>query len=106
LLEVNGKRGKQLICPDRACGYRKSLSVATNARCPNCHKKLELRGEGEKRMFVCICGHREKLSDFEKRKTSSGASKRDVAAYMNRQEGKAEEAPSALAEQLAKWMDS
>ncbi|MBR6781149.1 MAG: DNA topoisomerase III, partial [Clostridia bacterium] len=26
LLEVNGKKGKMLVCPDRECGYRKGLS--------------------------------------------------------------------------------
>ena len=47
LLDVNGKKGRMLVCPDRECGYRKGVSVITNARCPNCHKKLEMRGEGE-----------------------------------------------------------
>ena len=58
LLEVNGKRGKMLVCQDRECGYRKSISVVTNARCPECHKKLEMRGEGEKKAFFCVCGYR------------------------------------------------
>lgn len=49
LLEVNGKKGKMLVCQDRDCGYRKSISVITNARCPECHKKLEMRGEGDKK---------------------------------------------------------
>jgi DNA topoisomerase-3 len=92
------------ICPDRECGYRKSLSVQTNARCPNCHKKLELRGEGEKRSFYCICGHRERLADFEKRRTQAGANKNDIKNYLQsqkHQEKNAEESPLAL--QLAKW---
>ncbi|HZG72257.1 MAG TPA: DNA topoisomerase III, partial [Chondromyces sp.] len=53
LLEVNGKKGKMLVCQDRECGYRKNVAKLTNARCPNCHKKLELRGEGEGQIFVC-----------------------------------------------------
>lgn len=101
LLDVQGKRGRMLVCPDRECGYRKSVTVTTNARCPNCHKKMELRGEGEKKMFACACGYREKLSDFEKRKSQSGANKRDVAKYMSNQ--KQEPANSALADALAKW---
>ena len=106
LLEVNGKKGVMRICPDRECGYRKSMSVQTNARCPNCHKKLELRGEGEKRSFVCVCGHREKLSDFEKRRESAGATKNDVRNYlMNQEQGKAKPEESALAAQLAKWLE-
>ena len=104
LLEVNGKKGKMLVCQDRECGYRKSISVVTNARCPECHKKLELRGEGDKKSFFCVCGYREKLSDFEKRKESAGAGKRDVAEYMQ-QQAKQKTAVNPLAEQLAKWME-
>lgn len=86
MLEVNGKRGKMLVCQDRECGYRKGVAKKTNARCPNCHKKLELRGEGEGKMFVCKCGHREKLSSFNKRKKENGnkASKQDVQKYINK----------------------
>lgn len=104
LLEVNGKKGKMLVCQDRDCGYRKSISVITNARCPECHKKLEMRGEGDKKAFFCVCGYREKLSDYEKRKESSGAGKRDVAKYMQ-QQAKQKPAGNALADQLAKWME-
>ena len=104
LLEVNGKKGKMLVCQNRDCGYRKSISVITNARCPECHKKLEMRGEGDKKAFFCVCGYREKLSDFEKRKESSGAGKRDVAKYMQ-QQAKQKPAGNALADQLAKWME-
>ena len=104
LLEVNGKKGKKLVCQDRECGYRKSISVITNARCPECHKKLEMRGEGDKKSFFCVCGYREKLSDFEKRKESAGAGKRDVARYMQ-QQSKAKATSNPLADQLAKWME-
>ena len=69
MLEVKGKKGKMLICQDRECGYRKNVSKVTNARCPNCHKRLELRGEGESQIFVCSCGYREKLSSFNNRKS-------------------------------------
>ena len=103
LLEVNGKKGKMLVCQDRECGYRKAVTVLTNARCPQCHKKLELRGEGDKKTFYCVCGYREKLSDFEKRKEDAGAGKRDTAAFIKKQE---RPASNPLAEQLAKWMES
>ena len=49
LLDVKGKKGKMLICSDRECGYRKSVSQISNARCPECHKKMEIRGEDEKK---------------------------------------------------------
>ncbi len=104
LLEVNGKKGKMLVCQDRECGYRKSVSVITNARCPECHKKLEMRGEGDKKSFFCVCGYREKLSDFEKRKESAGAGKRDVAKYMQ-QQSRQKTSSNPLADQLAKWME-
>ncbi|WP_046174720.1 DNA topoisomerase III [Domibacillus indicus] len=88
LLEVNGKKGKMHVCQDRECGYRKQIARVTNARCPNCHKKMEMRGEGDGRLFVCKCGYREKLSAFEKRKQKSGkgaANKRDVNQYLKKQ---------------------
>ncbi|WP_313561916.1 DNA topoisomerase III, partial [Ruminiclostridium cellobioparum] len=61
LLEVNGKKGKMLVCPDRECGYRKTVTLVSNARCPQCHKKMEIRGEGDNKSFYCACGYREKL---------------------------------------------
>lgn len=104
MLAVNGKRGKMLVCQDRDCGTRKTVSQVTNARCPICHKKLELRGEGENRIFACSCGHREKLSNFNKRKNEQKkqGSKRDVQKYLREQEKQAEPMNSALADALAK----
>ncbi|MDR2525782.1 MAG: DNA topoisomerase III [Oscillospiraceae bacterium] len=90
LLDVNGKKGRMLVCQDRECGYRKSLAIVTNARCPDCHKKLELRGEGEKRIFSCVCGFREKLSDFEKRREATGAGRHDTEKFLERQKQKEE----------------
>ncbi|UAT31220.1 DNA topoisomerase III [Bacillus badius] len=104
LLEVNGKKGKMLVCQDRECGYRKNVAKLTNARCPNCHKKLELRGEGEGQIFVCKCGYREKMSAFQKRrKQQSGnkATKQDVNQYLKKQ-SKDEPINTALADALAK----
>ncbi len=101
LLEVNGKKGKMLICPDRECGYRKSLSMVSNARCPECHKKMEIRGDGEDKSFYCSCGYREKLSAFKKRKDEH-VNKKEVTHFLNKQES---ETPinSALADALSKW---
>jgi len=104
MLEVNGKKGRMLVCQDRECGHRKNIAKLTNARCPNCHKKLELRGEGEGQLFVCKCGHREKLSTFNERrkKNQSGKlSKREVSNYMKKQQ-KEEPINTALADALAK----
>lgn len=103
LLEVKGKRGEMLICQDRECGFRKGVAQTSNARCPQCHKKMELRGEGEHKTFTCGCGHREKLSAFAKRRDDGGGSvnKREVSSYLQHQ---SDSAPinTALADALAK----
>ena len=105
LLSVKGKRGKLLMCPDRECGYRRSVTQTTNARCPNCHKKMELRGEGDKQLFACVCGYRERLSDFKKRRESKSAGKGDVRRYLQQQEQRQDSGNSAMAEQLKKWLE-
>ena len=105
MLEVNHKNGRMLVCQDRECGYRKTLSRVTNARCPQCHKKMEMVGEGENKRFTCVCGYREKLSAFEKRKQESGGgvSKKDVNKYMNKMKKEAKEPVNhAFAEAFAK----
>ncbi|MBE3570424.1 MAG: DNA topoisomerase III, partial [Bacillales bacterium] len=105
LLEVNGKKGKLLVCQDRTCGYRKQISKLTNARCPQCHKRLELRGEGEGQLFVCMnCGFKEKWAAFNERRKKekqNQASKKDVARYLKNQ-AKEEPVNTALADALKK----
>jgi DNA topoisomerase III len=105
LLEVNAKRGKMLVCPDRDCGHRDLVAQATNARCPQCRKKLELHGSGDGRVFICRCGHREKLSTFEARKKNEGGkvSKKEVSKYLKEQKQESA-APlnTALADALKK----
>lgn len=105
LLEVNGKKGTMLVCQNRECGYKKGIAQTTNARCPNCHKKLELRGEGEGKIFVCKCGYREKLSAWNKRKETetTAISKKEASKFLSRQDNKKEEnINTALADALAK----
>ena len=105
LLEVKGKKGTMLICKNRECGYKRGISQITNARCPNCHKKLELKGEGEGKIFVCKCGYREKLSAFNKRKENEKASisNREAAKYLAKLNKKSEiNINTALADSLKK----
>ena len=105
MLEVNGKKGKMLVCQDRECGTRKNVSKVTNARCPKCKKKLELRGQGEGQVFACKCGYREKLSTFNERKKkeqNTKVSKNDVAKYLKQQNKQEEPMNNALAEALKK----
>lgn len=86
LLSVNSKKGKMLVCQDRDCGYRRNVMMQTKARCPNCHKTLELFGEGENRTFVCRCGFRQKADKmFADRKNQKGASKQDVQQFLKKQ---------------------
>ena len=92
MLAVKGKNS-EMVCQDRECGHRETISRTSNARCPVCHKKMELRGKGEGQIFVCRCGHKEKLSAFQDRRKKEGAgvSKRDVANYLNQQNKEAKE---------------
>ncbi len=104
LLLVKGKNSEMLVCQDRECGHRETISRTSNARCPVCHKKLELRGKGDGQIFVCKCGYKEKLSTFQERrkKEGKGVSKRDVAKYMNQQRKESEEpVNNAFAQALA-----
>lgn len=103
MLEINNKHGRKLVCQDRSCGHKKNIAKQTNARCPNCHKRLELRGEGEGQMFMCKCGHREKLSTFNERRQrekKNNVSKKDVHKYLKQQDEGFKN--NALAEALAK----
>lgn len=88
MLEVNGKKGKMLVCSNPDCKHRESVSIITNARCPNCHKKLELVGKGDKQMFVCkTCGYRQHMNAFKKERENKSqlARKSDVKKYLNQQ---------------------
>ncbi len=104
MLLVKGKNSEMLVCQDRECGHRETISRTSNARCPVCHKKMELRGKGDAQIFVCRCGHKEKLKNFQERRQKEGAgvSKKDVARYLN-QQNKEADAPinNALAQALA-----
>ena len=106
MLAVNGKNAKLLVCQDRECGYRETVSRTSNARCPVCHKKMELSGKGEDAVFFCSCGYREKLKKFKERreKEGGGVSKKDVARYMKQQQKEAQESVNtAFADALKNW---
>lgn len=104
MLAVKGKNNEMLVCQDRECGHREITSRTTNARCPVCHKKMQLRGKGDGQIFVCSCGHKEKLKAFQDRRQKEGAgvTKKDVAKYMNQQKKEAQEPlNNALAQMLS-----
>ncbi|MEW9502801.1 DNA topoisomerase III [Jeotgalibacillus marinus] len=103
MLEVNGKKGKMLVCQDRECGHKKNVARVTNARCPQCKKKMELRGEGAGQIFTCKCGYREKLSAFKARRNKQSGGKMDkrsVQKYLKQQEKEPEPINNAFADLL------
>ena len=90
MMTVDNKHGKSLICIDRECGYRERISKVTNARCPECHKKLELRGSKDSQIFVCSCGFKESMESFQKRRKEreKQGNKKDYLNYLKDQEKK------------------
>ena len=63
---------------------------------------MQLRGKGESQIFVCVCGHKEKLTAFQERRKKEGAgvSKKDVQKYLKKQ--KEEPVNNAFADAFAK----
>lgn len=104
MLEQKDKVGTLLVCIDRECGARKRISKTTNARCPQCQKRLTLQGQGQGQIFTCKCGYREKLSSFNKRKNSEkkGITKKEAQKYLKKNSETQAEVNTALADALAK----
>lgn len=105
MLSVNGKNSKMLVCQDRECGHRETISRTSNARCPKCHKKMELVVKGTEDTFICSCGYKEKLSAFKARREKEGAgvNKKDVQKYLNQQKKEASQPlNNAFADAFAK----
>ena len=98
LLDVNGKKGKLLVCSNTACRYKQQVSYISNARCPNCHKKLTVVGEKDKKLYTCVCGFREKFDRMnEKLKEKRNvAGKQDLREYNKKQETELKQEKSAF----------
>ncbi|MCL1988688.1 MAG: DNA topoisomerase III [Firmicutes bacterium] len=96
MLQVKGKKGEMLVCQDRECNSRISLSVDIRSKCPKCHKFLKIVGTGDKRMITCTCGHREKYATFEARKKEekNSMSKRDVQNFIHEMNKKSDNTPN------------
>ncbi|MBQ2897640.1 MAG: DNA topoisomerase III [Clostridia bacterium] len=82
LLDVNGKKGKMLVCSNTECKYRKNVSFNTNNRCPTCHKKMILTESKNGKVFRCTCGYSAKAD--EKKESKKNSSYSDVKSYMNK----------------------
>lgn len=94
LLSVNGKNSRLLVCENRECGYKETVARSTNARCPQCHKKMELYVKGSEETFICPgCGRKEKLSAFQARREKEGAGvkKNEVQKYLAKQQKEGKE---------------
>ncbi|MDD4773419.1 MAG: DNA topoisomerase III [Eubacteriales bacterium] len=105
LLNVKGKKGTMLVCQDRECSYRRNVIFKSNVRCPECHKTMEVFGEGEKRTYACVCGFRERVERFHEQRKTSGASKSDVRAFIEKQKKQETPGESAFAAALRKAME-
>ena len=57
MIKVKTKNGQMLVCQDPSCKTKKNVQRKTNARCPNCKKKMTLFGKGKEATYRCICGY-------------------------------------------------
>lgn len=64
---------------------------------------MEIKGEGDNKLFSCVCGYREKLSSFTKRREAEkgNLNKKDVSKYLQNQQDSGL-INTALADALAK----
>ncbi|WP_437272520.1 DNA topoisomerase III [Staphylococcus succinus] len=90
MIKVKTKNGQMLVCQDPTCKTKKNVQRKTNARCPNCHKKMTLFGRGKDAIYRCVCGHTETQAQMDKRhqsKKTGKVNKKDMKKYMNNDEG-------------------
>lgn len=90
MIKVKTKNGQMLVCQDPTCKTKKNVQRKTNARCPNCHKKMTLFGRGKDAVYRCVCGHTETQAQMDKRhqsKKTGKVNKKDMKKYMNNDEG-------------------
>jgi DNA topoisomerase-3 len=66
MVTVKGKKGRMLVCPDRACGHRQPAEAQlSNFRCPQCKKRMAVVEKQSGRMVRCSnCGFTEKIDTF------------------------------------------
>ncbi|WJP97998.1 DNA topoisomerase III [Macrococcus bovicus] len=89
MLEIKTKNAKMLVCQDPQCKTKKNVQRKTNARCPNCKKKLTLHGKGPKAMYSCTCGFHETQEQMDKRfsaKKTGKVSRNDIKKYTQKEE--------------------
>lgn len=102
LLEKKTARGLVLTCPSEDCGYRRSGEKRlSNRRCPQCHKKMEMK-EGKAGTYVqCLgCGITETMN-----KDSKHVNKREQQKLVNQFAKKQESVGSNLGDLLKAAME-
>lgn len=104
LLEVKTKRGKNLVCPNRECGYKRAAeNPLLNKRCPQCRKKMELRtGKAGKFAQCKPCNVVEMLEDQKGRNKTKKREERSLIKQYSRQE----ELGNSLADALKAAMEN
>lgn len=89
MLKVKTKNGQMLVCQDPTCKTKKNQQRQTNARCPNCKKKLTLYGTGKTATYRCVCGHTETQEHMDQRlknKKVGKIGKKEMKQYMKNEE--------------------
>lgn len=89
MLRVNTKNGSMLVCQDPSCKTKKDVKTKTNARCPQCKKRLTKFGTGKKATYRCVCGYTETQEHMDQRFKNKGkdkVSKREMKKYMKEDE--------------------
>lgn len=89
MIKVKTINGQMLVCQDPKCKTKKNIQRKTNARCPNCKKKMTLFGKGKEAVYRCVCGHTETQSQMDKRmrdKTNGKVSRKEMKKYINKKE--------------------
>ncbi|MEK4508838.1 DNA topoisomerase III [Paenibacillus sp. FSL K6-2524] len=102
LLEKKTARGLVLTCPSEDCGYRRSGEKRlSNRRCPQCHKKMEMK-EGKAGPYVqCLgCGITETMNQDSKH-----VNKREQQKLVNQFAKKQESIGSNLGDLLKAAME-
>ncbi|WP_134701619.1 DNA topoisomerase III [Ammoniphilus sp. YIM 78166] len=104
LMEVKTKRGKNLVCSNRECKYRRAAeNPLLQKRCPQCKKKMELRtGKAGKYAHCKPCNVIEMLED---NKNGKRTNKREEKALIKEYTHK-ESVGSSLADALKAALDN
>ncbi|MFD3261153.1 DNA topoisomerase III [Paenibacillus lentus] len=88
LLEKKTGRGLMLVCPSEDCGYRRSGEKRlSNRRCPQCHKKMEMKEGKAGRYVQCLpCGITEMMNNKDSKHMSKREQQKLVSQYTKKQE--------------------